>query len=364
MALTQTKAAAAIPGTSPPPTCAADVMTAPAVSVPPQATVRDAAALLLRHRISAAPVVDAAGVPIGMVSEGDLLGRGAADRIAGADWWLTMLASGPDGPAAPTATALARPVGEVMHRPVLTVAADATLRTVADLLQQHGIKRLPVMRGGKLVGIVSRADLVRVVASLPGHAAPSHAPDWLANMLTDFFGAGRLSTAGDDLHAEKTGDHGTAMPEPAAQAAPPMTGQVFRDLVDAATQAKIDTKAAAAREDVLARGRQVKRILQEHLDAGMWRMLLTHARVAASQGAIEFELLRFPAELCTDRGRRIDVAEADWPETLRGEAAELYDRFARELKPAGFGLAARVLDYPNGRLGDVGLFLTWAPRPA
>ena len=70
-------------------------------------------------------------------------------------------------------------------------------------------------------------------------------------------------------------------------------------------------------------------------------------------------LLRFPNELCTDGGRAIDVMEEAWPATLRGEAAELYLRWERELKPRGFRLAARVLEYPGGMPGDIGLFLVW-----
>ena len=70
-------------------------------------------------------------------------------------------------------------------------------------------------------------------------------------------------------------------------------------------------------------------------------------------------MLRFPAKLCSDNGRAINVPEPDWPATLRGEAAETYLRFERELKPLGFHLIARVLDFPAGFIGDIGLFLHW-----
>jgi hypothetical protein len=68
---------------------------------------------------------------------------------------------------------------------------------------------------------------------------------------------------------------------------------------------------------------------------------------------------RFPSQLCSDRGRAINVSEPDWPATLCGEAAEIYLRWEHDLKPSGFHLAARVLDFPGGMPGDIGLFLVW-----
>lgn len=69
--------------------------------------------------------------------------------------------------------------------------------------------------------------------------------------------------------------------------------------------------------------------------------------------------MRFPSELCSDSGLKINNADLAWTETLRGEAADLYVRYERELKPKGFGMAARVVDYPNGMPGDIALFLVW-----
>ncbi len=70
-------------------------------------------------------------------------------------------------------------------------------------------------------------------------------------------------------------------------------------------------------------------------------------------------MLRFPNQLCIDGGRAINVAGHDWPATLRGTPAEIYLRWERDLKPRGFALSARVLEFPNGKPGDVGLFLIW-----
>jgi hypothetical protein len=89
-----------------------------------------------------------------------------------------------------------------------------------------------------------------------------------------------------------------------------------------------------------------------------WRFM-HEARHAAERGDTELLVLRFPGALCSDGGRAINVPELDWPTTLRGEAAETYLRFERELKPLGFHLIARVLDFPSGFIGDIGLFLHW-----
>ncbi len=153
------------------------------------------------------------------------------------------------------------------------------------------------------------------------------------------------------------GDHAEA--RPAAPASDPITADKFRGLVEASKQAQLDREQRAAKEAELEQHRQVKAMLQEHLDAEMWEKLIEHARTAAAHGEKEFQLLRFPCDVCSDGGRKIDVVEDGWPETLRGEAADLYGRWERELKPAGFGLSARILDYPHGEPGDVGLFLTW-----
>ena len=90
-----------------------------------------------------------------------------------------------------------------------------------------------------------------------------------------------------------------------------------------------------------------------------WREMLHRAREVAESGQKEAMLLRFAKQLCIDDGRAINVAEADWPATLRGEAAEIYLRWERDLKHNGFSLSARVLEFPDGKPGDIGLFLGW-----
>ncbi|HXV23053.1 MAG TPA: CBS domain-containing protein [Alphaproteobacteria bacterium] len=147
------------------PITARDVMTKDVVTFTPETPSRRAAKLLLEKGISAAPVVDAAGTPIGMISENDLLMREIGGRVR---WsrWLELLAEGEDQ-AQEFLNYLKtsdRPVREVMVTPVITVAEDTSVEATARTLQEHGIKRVPVLRDGRIVGIVSRADLVRALA--------------------------------------------------------------------------------------------------------------------------------------------------------------------------------------------------------
>ncbi|MBV8747629.1 MAG: hypothetical protein JO134_21580, partial [Xanthobacteraceae bacterium] len=107
------------------------------------------------------------------------------------------------------------------------------------------------------------------------------------------------------------------------------------------------------------RQHQVTELLGEHVSDERWQGLLRQARQAAEHGEKEFLLLRFPSQLCTDGGRLINVPDPNWPATLRGEAAEIYVRWQADLKPGGFHLVARVLEFPDGIPGDIGLFLVW-----
>lgn len=80
---------------------------------------------------------------------------------------------------------------------------------------------------------------------------------------------------------------------------------------------------------------------------------------AADRGQSEVQIYRFPNAMCTDRGRRINNTEPDWPETLEGRPKAGYEFWRDHLRPLGFGLKAEVLEYPGGMPGDIGFFLTW-----
>ncbi len=140
---------------------AKDIMTTTIAAVGPEMPVNAIAALLLERRISAVPVVDEDRRVLGIISEGDLMRRGAPAR--GRSWWL-----GAFGEAEDLAREFIKSHGQrakdVMTRDVVTVTEEEPVAGIAELLEEKGIKRVPVVRDGQLVGIVSRADLLRLLA--------------------------------------------------------------------------------------------------------------------------------------------------------------------------------------------------------
>jgi CBS domain-containing protein len=145
---------------------AASVMTRKVITVRPHASVAEVAAVLAEHEISAVPVCDENGKLLGMLSEGDLMQPfGAANEIRRA-WWLGMLADGTD--LAPEFLDYIRvdrrQAQDLMTKDVVTATERTSLSEVADLMGKHRIKRVPILSDGKLVGIVSRADVVRALA--------------------------------------------------------------------------------------------------------------------------------------------------------------------------------------------------------
>ncbi len=141
-----------------------DIMTNPVISVTPETSVPDVARLLLRRHISAVPVLDAAGHLVGIVSEGDFLRRVEEPDLRHGSWWLRLIAEPADG-AAEYVKTHGRFVRDVMTRDVTTVTEETPIGETAHLLETKRIKRVPVLRGGEVVGIVSRADLLRGVAA-------------------------------------------------------------------------------------------------------------------------------------------------------------------------------------------------------
>jgi len=150
---------------------ARDVMTSKVISVRADMPIRDIARLLLKNHISAVPVLDEAGALVGMVSEGDLIGRDDAERDERRDWWLALLAE--DGTLSPeflsTLRAPERIARDVMSSPVVTVGEDTDAAEIASLLKAHRIKRVPVLREGRVVGIVSRENLLGALAEQETH---------------------------------------------------------------------------------------------------------------------------------------------------------------------------------------------------
>jgi CBS domain-containing protein len=140
---------------------AKDVMSTAVASVAPEATVREAAQAMLARGVSALPVLDQNGTLVGIVSEGDLVRRTELGTEPAGSWWLLALA---EGAARDYRKSHARVVRDVMTRPVIWVRPSEELAQIARLLHERRIKRVPVLDEGRLVGIVSRADLLRQLA--------------------------------------------------------------------------------------------------------------------------------------------------------------------------------------------------------
>jgi CBS domain-containing protein len=144
---------------------AADVMVTNVITVGPDACLQDVAHLFLTNRISAAPVVGTDGKILGIVSEGDLMRRAEAGTGRRRSWWLSLL-TGREVLAAEYIKEHSRKVADVMTRAVITAAPQTSLRDIANILEKNGIKRVPIVDGGKIIGIVSRANLLQALASL------------------------------------------------------------------------------------------------------------------------------------------------------------------------------------------------------
>jgi CBS domain-containing protein len=139
-------------------------MVSPVITVKPSSTVKEVARIFIDRRISAAPVVDDQGKLVGIVSEGDLLHRSEAGTERKRASWL-MLLTGNDTLAAEYVKAHARKVADVMTRKVVTATPDTPLHEIASILEKNSIKRVPIVRDGQLVGLVSRANLLQAVAT-------------------------------------------------------------------------------------------------------------------------------------------------------------------------------------------------------
>lgn len=145
---------------------AAEIMTRDVITASPADTAAGIAAKLSEHDISALPVVDAEGRLVGIVSEGDLMRSFGVRNAMRRAWWLDILAEGEE--LAPEFLDYIRVdnrrAKDLMTRDVITVTESCGIEAIADLLTRRRIKRVPVLRGGRVVGIVSRADIVRTLA--------------------------------------------------------------------------------------------------------------------------------------------------------------------------------------------------------
>lgn len=145
-------------------TTAADLMTKDILTVRPEMPVGDVARLILERKVTSLPVIDDEGKLVGIVGEGDLIRCSKAKRGANRSWWLNLM-TGCSETEADMESQSKRLVEDVMSRDVLLASENESLMDLIELLSRRQIKRLPIVRGGKLVGIVSRVDVLRYIAA-------------------------------------------------------------------------------------------------------------------------------------------------------------------------------------------------------
>lgn len=155
---------------------AADVMRHKVVTVTPETTVAEAARIMLHHNVSGLPVIDGKGALVGIVTEGDLLRRAETGTERKRPHWLEFIL-GPGRLATDYVHAHGRKVGEVMTRKAIAVTPGTPLAEVVRQMERHRIKRLPVLEHDRVVGIVSRASLLPVLAHLAETAPATLAAD-------------------------------------------------------------------------------------------------------------------------------------------------------------------------------------------
>lgn len=167
---------------------ASDVMTRDVITIEPEATVLQAARLMLQHRISGLPVIDKNHTLVGVVSEGDFLRRREIQTEKRRSRWLEFI-MGPGKVAEEYAHTHGSRVSEVMTVEVQTVDENAPLEDIIELMEQHRIKRVPVMSGSTLVGIVTRSNLMRAMVSMarvtPAPQSPQSDGAIRAQLLAD-----------------------------------------------------------------------------------------------------------------------------------------------------------------------------------
>ena len=168
---------------------ALDVMVRNVITVKPDDQVAEAVKLLAEHDISALPVVDDGNNVVGIISEADLLRRQEIGTEKHRPWWMEAVT-----PASTLACEFAKSYGgrvaEVMSTDVVSAAENTPLGEIATMLERHRIKRVPVLRGGKLVGMVSRSNLIQALASsrAPASGAGGEADRKIRHELLDRLG--------------------------------------------------------------------------------------------------------------------------------------------------------------------------------
>jgi CBS domain-containing protein len=154
---------------------AADVMTRNVISVPPDALVSDAVQLMLDNRISGLFVIDAQGVLQGVITEGDLLHREETGTGRRSSWWLRLFVPGRE--ASDFTHNHSRRIADLMTTDVVSVEEGAELSDVVQTMERNHVKRVPVMKDGRVTGVISRANLLRALSAVAREAPRASTDD-------------------------------------------------------------------------------------------------------------------------------------------------------------------------------------------
>jgi len=161
------------------------IMTRPVIAVTPETSIVEAANIMLQKHVSGLPVVDATGQLVGIVSEGDFIRRSEIGTQRKRGRWLRFIL-GPGKSASDFVHEHGRKISEVMTKSPLPITEDTALEEIVELMEKNNVKRLPVIRADKVIGIVSRANLLQAVASLAREVPdPTADDDHIRNRVID-----------------------------------------------------------------------------------------------------------------------------------------------------------------------------------
>ncbi|MFO1102195.1 MAG: CBS domain-containing protein [Methylocystis sp.] len=285
------------------------------------------AKLLADCGLGAVPVVDDDLTPIGIVTRSNLE--------------EPRLQSPPDLGAIPAFLLRDRPkpafhangraLREVMTTPAISIPDVAKIPDIARIMESHSLKRIPVVEGHKIIGLLLRKEVTEAMAGgFAAMALEAHRRQPLISIPQE---SDRCAVA---------------------------TASEFRELVAAHERQLEEERAERRRTALELRDQRIRELASQRLTEAQWREMLEQARRSASAGLTEHLLIRFPSQLCVDGGRAINAPDPNWPATLRGEPADVFQRWRNELHPRGFRIAAQIVDFPEGLPGDAALFLMWS----
>lgn len=225
-----------------------------------------------------------------------------------------------------------RALREVMTTPAISIPDVAKVPDIARIMESHSLKRIPVVEGHKIIGLVLRKEVMEAMkGGFPALALEAHRRRPLISI-----------------------------PQPAGDRCAIATAAEFRELAAMHERQLERDRMERRRALVELRDRRIRELASQRLTDAQWREMLEQARRSAAAGLSEQLLIRFPSQLCTDAGRAINAPDPNWPATLRGEPADVFQRWRNELHPRGFRIAAQIVDFPEGLPGDAALFLMWS----